>query len=97
MLLGTLVSICAIAGFLFLLLAVKRLRHRRLGACAMHGTSALVLFLAAVAIGLLGINLLTYHRLTHGSPRSRPSSSAPATRAMRRCSPSRRARRRAGP
>ena len=68
MLLGTLVSICAVAGFLFLLLAVKRLRHRRFGACAMHGTSALVLFLAAVAIGLLGINLLTYHRLTHEQP-----------------------------
>jgi hypothetical protein len=68
MLLGTLVSICAIAGLLFLLLAVKRLRHRRFGACAMHGTSSLVLFLAAVAIGLLGINLLTYHRLTHEQP-----------------------------
>ena len=68
MLLGTLVSICAVAGLLFLLLAVKRLRHRRFGACAMHGTSALVLFLAAVAIALLGINLLTYHRLTHEQP-----------------------------
>ena len=31
MLLGTLVSICAVAGLLFLLLAVKRLRHRRFG------------------------------------------------------------------
>jgi hypothetical protein len=68
MLLGTLVSICAVAGLLFLLLAVRRLRHRRFGACAMHGTSALVLFLAAVAIGLLGVNLLTYHRLTHEQP-----------------------------
>ena len=36
MLLGTLVSICAVAGLLFLLLAVKRLRHRRFGACAMQ-------------------------------------------------------------
>ena len=68
MLLGTLVSVCAVAGLLFLLLAVKRLRHRRFGACAMHGTSSLVLFLAAVAIGLLGVNLLTYHRLTHEQP-----------------------------
>jgi hypothetical protein len=65
MLLGTLVSVCAVAGLLFLLLAVRRLRHRRFGACAMHGTSSLVLFLAAIAIGLLGVNLLTYHRLTH--------------------------------
>jgi hypothetical protein len=65
MLLGTLVSICVVAGLLFLLLAVKRLRHRRFGACAMHGTSSLVMFLAAIAIAVLGINLLTYHRLTH--------------------------------
>ena len=64
----TLVSVCAVAGLLFLLLAVRRLRHRRFGACAIHGTSSLVLFLAAVAIGLLGVNLLTYHRLTHEQP-----------------------------
>jgi len=68
MLLGTLVSVCVVAGLLFLLLAVKRLRHRRFGACAMHGSSSLVLFLAAVAIALLGANLLTYHRLTHEEP-----------------------------
>jgi len=68
MLLATLVSVCAVAGLLFLLLAVRRLRHRRFGSCAIHGTSALVLFLAAVAIGLLGVNLLTYHRLTHEQP-----------------------------
>jgi hypothetical protein len=68
MLLGALVIGCAVAGLLFLLLAVRRLRHRRLGACAMHGASSLVLFLAAVAIGLLGVNLLTYHRLTHEQP-----------------------------
>jgi hypothetical protein len=68
MLLGTLVSVCAVAGLLFLLLAVKRLRHRRFGACAIHGTSSLVLFLAAIAIGLLGVNLLTYRRLTHEEP-----------------------------
>jgi hypothetical protein len=68
MLLGTLVSVCAVAGLLFLLLAVRRLRHRRLGSCAIHGTSALVFFLAAVAIGLLGVNLLTYHRLTREQP-----------------------------
>jgi hypothetical protein len=68
MLLGTLVSLCVVAGLLFLLLAVKRLRHRRFGACAMHGTSSLVLFLGAVAIGLLGANLLTYHRLTREQP-----------------------------
>ena len=68
MLLRTLVSVCAVAGLLFLLLAVRRLRHRRFGSCAIHGASALVLFLVAVAIGLLGVNLLTYHRLTHEQP-----------------------------
>ena len=68
MLLGALVGVCAIAGLLFLLLAAKRLRHRRFGACAMHGTSSLVLFLAAIAIGLVGANLLTYHRLTREQP-----------------------------
>ncbi|HEY2864763.1 MAG TPA: hypothetical protein VGK37_14185 [Casimicrobiaceae bacterium] len=68
MLLGALVSACVVAGLLFLLLALKRLRHRRFGACAVHGTSSLVLFLAAVAIGLVGVDLLTYHRLTHEQP-----------------------------
>ena len=68
MLLGTLVSVCAVAGLLFLLLALKRLRHRRFGACAIHCTSSLVLFLAAVGVGLLGVNLLTYHRLTREQP-----------------------------
>ena len=68
MLLGALVSICAVAGLLFLLLAVKRLRHRRFGACAMHGASSLVLLLLAAGVGLLGVNLLTYHRLTHEQP-----------------------------
>jgi hypothetical protein len=68
MLLGALVSVCVVAGLLFLLLALKRLRHRRFGACAVHGTSSLVLFLAAVAIGLVGVDLLTYRRLTHEQP-----------------------------
>ncbi len=68
MLLGALISVFAVAGLLFLLLAVRRLRHRRFGACAMHGTWSLLLFVAAVCIGLLGVNLLTYHRLTHEQP-----------------------------
>ncbi len=68
MLLGTLISVFVVAGLLFLLLALKRARHRRYGACALHGVSSLALFLAAVCVGLLGVNLLTYHRLTHEQP-----------------------------
>ncbi|HEY7944555.1 MAG TPA: cation/multidrug efflux pump [Casimicrobiaceae bacterium] len=68
MLLGALVSVCLLAGLLFLMLALRRLRGRRFGACALHGASSLVLFLIAVAIGLVGVNLLTYQRLTHEQP-----------------------------
>ncbi|MGH8850842.1 MAG: cation/multidrug efflux pump [Casimicrobiaceae bacterium] len=68
MLLGALVTACVLAGFLFLLLALRRLRRRRFGACALHGVSSLVLFLVAVAGGLVGVNLLTYQRLTREQP-----------------------------
>ncbi|MGH8714560.1 MAG: cation/multidrug efflux pump [Casimicrobiaceae bacterium] len=68
MLLGALVTACVLAGLLFLLAALRRLRVRRFGACAAHGVSSLVLFLAAAAIGLAGVNLLTYQRLTREQP-----------------------------
>lgn len=68
MLLAALISVCALAGLLFLLLALRRLRHRRFRACALHGASSLVLFLLAAAIGLVGFNLLTYQRLTREQP-----------------------------
>ncbi len=42
----------------------RRLRRRRYGACALHGLSALVFFLVAAGIALVGLNLLTYDRLT---------------------------------
>lgn len=68
MLLPALITVCVLAGLLFLLLALRRLRGRRFGACAMHGSTSLVLFLIALAIALLGVNLLTYQRLSREEP-----------------------------
>ena len=62
--LGVVVAACALIGLLFSAASVRRLRRRRYGACAFHGISALALFLAAAAVALLGLNLLTYDRLT---------------------------------
>jgi hypothetical protein len=58
------VAACGLVGLLFLLAAVRRLRRRHYGACAWHGLSALVFVLAAAAVALVGLNLLTYDRLT---------------------------------
>ncbi|HEV3239226.1 MAG TPA: hypothetical protein VG429_02395 [Casimicrobiaceae bacterium] len=58
------VAVCGLGGLLLLFASARRLRRRRYGACALHGLSALVFFLAAAAIALLGLNLLTYDRLT---------------------------------
>lgn len=68
MVVGSLVAVCVLAGLLFGLLAVRRLRGRHYGACAAHGASSLVLLLAAVSVALVGVNLLTYQRLTHEQP-----------------------------
>ena len=62
------VAVCPTAAVLFLLLAFRRLRGRRYGAFAADGAPSLVLFLAAVGIGLVGVNVLTYQRLTHEQP-----------------------------
>jgi hypothetical protein len=59
------VALCALAGLLFLVASVRRVRRRRFGACAFHGVSSLASFLAAAALALVGMNLLTYERLTH--------------------------------
>jgi hypothetical protein len=59
------VALCAVVGLLFLVASARRMRRRRFGACAFHGVSSLAFFLAAAAIALLGVNLLTYERLTH--------------------------------
>lgn len=60
-----LVAVCVVAGVLFLLLAVRSLRRRRYGTFCAHGASSLVLILGAVSTALVGVNLLTYQRLTH--------------------------------
>lgn len=62
------VALCALVGLLFLVAAVRRLRGQHYGACAWHGLCSLVCWLAAVAIALAGLNLLTYARLTHEQP-----------------------------
>jgi hypothetical protein len=67
-LLGVAVAASALIGVLFSAACVRRLRRRRYGAGVFHGVSALALFLAATAIALLGLNLLTYDRLTREQP-----------------------------
>src|SRR4030095_12352806 len=71
---AAIVAVCGLAGLLFLIASARRLRHRRFGACALHGLSSMVLFLAAAAIALLGLNLLTYERLTREQPALRARS-----------------------
>jgi hypothetical protein len=61
-------TLCALAGVLFMVLARRRFRRRRLGSCALHGLSSLVFFLAAACVGLLGFDLLSYERLTREQP-----------------------------
>ncbi len=58
------IAACALVGLLFLTASARRLRGHRFGACAFHGLSSLAFFLAAVAMALLGFDLLTYDRLT---------------------------------
>jgi hypothetical protein len=65
MIVPALVAFFALVGLLFILLSLRRMRRRRYGACAFHGLSALVFLLAAACAGLLGLNLLSYERLTH--------------------------------
>lgn len=62
------VAVCGLGGLIFLVAAVRRLRGHRYGACAWHGLCSLVCLLAAVAVALAGLNLLTYERLTHEQP-----------------------------
>jgi hypothetical protein len=55
---------CGVIGLLLLVTSVRRLHRRHYGACALHGLSSLVFLFVAAAIALLGLNLLTYDRLT---------------------------------
>jgi hypothetical protein len=65
---AVLVAAFGLVGLLFLVAAGRASRTRRYGACAFHGLSSLALFLAAAVIALLGLNLLTYDRLTREQP-----------------------------
>jgi hypothetical protein len=58
----------ALAGFIFLLAAVRRFARRRFLAGTLHGAGGLVLLLLAVCAALLAANLSTYQRLTNEQP-----------------------------
>src|SRR5271168_2732464 len=62
------IVVCAILGLLFLIAAMRRLRRRRLWGGMAHGAAALILFLAAACVGLIGANLSTYQRLSFEQP-----------------------------
>lgn len=68
MTISVIVAILLLAGLLMLRLMWRRMRHRRYGACTVHGLSSLVFFLAAACVALLGFDLVTYSRLTHEQP-----------------------------
>jgi hypothetical protein len=59
-----LIVVFALAGILFFVAAVRRIRRRRvLGGC-LHGATALVLILLSICAALIANNLRTYQRLT---------------------------------
>jgi hypothetical protein len=63
-----LIVVVALAGILFLVTAVRRLRRRKvLGGC-LHGATALVLILLSICAALIAGNLRTYQRLTSEQP-----------------------------
>ena len=72
-LLTAIIVACALVGMLFLIASGRRLHRHRFGSCAFHGLSSLVFFLAAAGVALLGLELLTYDRLTHEQPVVRAS------------------------
>jgi len=63
-----LIVLFALAGILFLIAAIRRLRRRRVLGGALHGTTALTLILLSVCTALLAANLRTYQRLTYEQP-----------------------------
>jgi hypothetical protein len=68
MTLNVLIAACALAGFLFLLTAIRRFQLRHMSGGLFHGTCALVMFLAAAILFLVTLNLRTYQRLTEEAP-----------------------------
>jgi hypothetical protein len=63
-----LIAACALLGLVFLLVAVSRLRHRRVMGGMMHGATALVFLLLAAGALFIAANLRTYQRLTYEQP-----------------------------
>ncbi len=63
-----LIVVFALAGILFLIMAVRRLRRRRLAAGTLHGATALVFMLLSACALLIAANLRTYQRLTFEQP-----------------------------
>jgi hypothetical protein len=68
MTLNALIAILGLAGFLFLITAIRRFRLHHISGGLFHGISALVLFLIAAIIFLISVNLRTYQRLTAEAP-----------------------------
>jgi hypothetical protein len=68
MTLNALIAVLGLAGFLFLITAIRRFRLRHMSGGFFHGISALVLFLIAAIIFLISVNLRTYQQLTAEAP-----------------------------
>ena len=68
MTLNVLIAACALAGFLFLITAIRRFQLRHMSGGLFHGTAALVMFLVAAILFLITLNLRTYQRLTEEAP-----------------------------
>ncbi len=68
MTLTALIVVFALAGILFLLAAVRRLRRRRILGGVLSGSTALVLILLSVCAALIAANLRTYQRLSFEQP-----------------------------
>ena len=63
-----LIVVFALAGILFLIVAVRRLRRRRLLGGALHGATALIFVLLGICAVLIAANLRTYQRLSFEQP-----------------------------
>jgi hypothetical protein len=63
-----LIVVFALAGILFLVAAVRRLRRRRLLGGVLNGATALVLILLSACAVLIAANLRTYQRLSFEQP-----------------------------
>ena len=53
---------------LFALTAAGRARHGRVAGCALHGLGAVLTLALAGLVALVGVDLASYHRLTHEAP-----------------------------